>query len=365
MLTELFIENFKCLKKQWLPLAPLTLLTGFNAAGKSTAIQSLLLGAQMAQRNNQCQTVPLNGNLVKLGTVGDVLCHNADEREIRLEYSTEDLHGQVILDASERAKTSLQVKPASTLTSEHPIVSMLSNIIYISATRIGTSDVFPFPYDDSLVFADVGDCGQFAPWWFHEYSDEEIDIKKAHPQESALVMRRQFNAWANEIFPGSEANTERVERTSLVRLEMRTGLQQQWKRPANIGYGLTYAFPIIVAGLLAKKGQLLVIDSPEAHLHPQGQSRIGYFLGVIAAAGVQVVVETHSDHVLNGIRLAVAKHIIQPDKVAIHFFSSSDTPNTSPHITSPSMDKKGSLSEWPDGFFDQTDKDLAILSGWA
>lgn len=137
------------------------------------------------------------------------------------------------------------------------------------------------------------------------------------------------------------------------------------ERPANIGFGLTYAFPIIVAGLLAKKEQVLVIDSPEAHLHPLGQSKIGYFLGVIAAAGVQVIVETHSDHVLNGIRLAVAKKAISNESVGIHFFSSSNSGEENrPKIVSPQVDVNGSLSEWPSGFFDQTDKDLAALSGW-
>jgi len=135
--------------------------------------------------------------------------------------------------------------------------------------------------------------------------------------------------------------------------------------PANIGYGLTYVFPILVAGLLSKKGQVLIIDSPEAHLHPMGQSKIGYFLAVMAAAGVQVIVETHSDHVLNGVRLAVSKHSISNDDVAIHFFSPSQSASDpSSVVTSPLIDIQGNLSEWPEGFFDQSDKDLATLSGW-
>lgn len=366
MLTSVRIENFKCLKKQLIPLASLTLLTGFNAAGKSTAIQSLLLGGQMLRKGALSNGLPLNGDMVKLGTVGDVLCQFSDEREIRFEYTSEDQRGSIILDASERAKSYLKVSPKSSLEERDGLVAVLKDTVYIGGTRIGTQDVFPSPEDQDPVFADVGERGQFAPWWFNQYSEDyDVDTAKAHPDEHSLVMRRQFQAWANELFPGSEANTEHVERTSLVRLELRTGLQEQWKRPANIGYGLTYAFPILIAGLLAKKGQVLVIDSPEAHLHPRGQSRIGYFLGVIASSGVQVVVETHSDHVLNGIRLAVAKKTISHDEVMIHFFSPSIINSSpAPHIVSPLVDHEGNLSEWPDGFFDQTDKDLAILSGW-
>jgi predicted ATPase len=365
MLDGLLVENFKCLKKKLVPLSSLTLMTGFNAAGKSTAIQSILLGSQMARSGGDCRGVPLNGELVKLGTTGDVLCQYADEPEIRFTYTTLDEDAILKLDASISSQTSLAMAPGSSLKDSKEILHILRNTIHISATRSGTLDVFPSPDDISPIFADVGECGQFAPWWFDKYCDDDIPAEKMHPDEKSAVLRRQFIAWANEIFPGSEANTESIDRTPLVRLELRIGLQDQWKRPANIGYGLTYVFPILVAGLLAKKGQVLIIDSPEAHLHPMGQSKIGYFLAVIAAAGVQVIIETHSDHILNGVRLAVSKNSILNSEVAIHFFSPSQSvSDNSPTVISPLIDRRGNLSEWPDGFFDQSDKDLSTLSGW-
>jgi predicted ATPase len=249
--------------------------------------------------------------------------------------------------------------------SDSKINLILKEIIFISATRNGTLDVYPIPNSPFPIHADVGECGQFAPWWFAKFLDENIPDKKRNNNDSAQSLRRQFNAWANELFPGTEASVEELERLPLVKLELRTSKQQQFKRPANVGYGLTYAFPILVAGLLAKEGQVLIVDSPEAHLHPLGQSKIGYFLGTMAAAGVQVICETHSDHVLNGIRLAVADNTLLNSDVAIHFFQpqTGETEET-PLITSPQIDSKGSLDIWPEGFFDQTDKDLAKLNGW-
>jgi predicted ATPase len=364
MLNSLLIENFKCFKKQLIPLSPLTLFTGFNAAGKSSAIQTILLGSQLLRDPNGGRAAPLNGECIKLGTIGDVRCHHSSEKEIRIKYSSMLSDLSLILDASDRVQSSIPLTVKEDENSSD-IYNYLKDVIYISGTRHGTLDVYPTPNESKPIFANVGECGQYAPWWFEKYSDEEIIPEKFHINTPAKTLRKQFNAWASELFPGFEANTESIERTPLIRLELRTSLQDQWKRPANIGYGLTYAFPILVAGLLAKKGQILIVDSPEAHLHPLGQSRIGYFLGVIAASGVQVIVETHSDHVLNGVRLAVAKKAIKNQSVCIHFFNSS-TPDTdhSPQIISPQIDINGSLSEWPDGFFDQTDKDLAILNGW-
>jgi predicted ATPase len=195
--------------------------------------------------------------------------------------------------------------------------------------------------------------------------DDEIDVARCNPCDQANSLRRQFNAWANELFPGAQGNAQAVERTNLMRLELRIGDVGDWRRPANIGYGLTYAFPVIVAGLLAKTRQILIVDSPEAHLHPLGQSRMGRFLAKIAAAGVQVIIETHSDHVLNGVRLALRDKLIPPENVAIHFFNHATESNkTVDRVVSPNVDKDGNLSEWPDGFFDQSEKDLARLAGW-
>jgi predicted ATPase len=202
-----------------------------------------------------------------------------------------------------------------------PLIEAIRNVIYISAIRLGTAEVFPAPESASPVHADVGMQGEYAPWWFERFLDEEVDPKRRHPNEPASTLRRQFNAWANELFPGAQGNAQRLSKTNLLRLELRIGDTDDWQRPSNIGYGLTYAFPVLVAGLLAKPGQLLIIDSPEAHLHPLGQSRMGRFLGQIASTGVQVLVETHSDHVLNGIRLAARDGVIEPQDVAIHFFN--------------------------------------------
>ena len=267
MLDNIYIENFKCFKKQNIPMAPLTLFTGFNAAGKSSAIQTLLLGRQLQKNATGELAAPLNGDCVKLGTVGDVRCHFGSEKDIIISYTTDENKLTLTLDASNREGNSLPFR-AETEGSFSQIERVLKDVIYISATRNGTLDVFPIPDTPFPINADVGDCGQYAPWWFAKYLDEEIPSNKLDKDETANTLRRQFNAWANKLFPGTEASVEELERLPLVKLELRTSKQQQFKRPVNIGYGLTYAFPILVAGLLAQEGHVLVVDSPEALVHP-------------------------------------------------------------------------------------------------
>jgi predicted ATPase len=387
MINQLRVKNFKCFDSLSLPLAPLTLLTGFNAAGKSTTLQSLLLLAQNLRLGGRSPKLNINGSLAQLGTPSEVL--NLGTGDLVFTVEDDDCSVQWILQSEDRTSglhmeiVSIEITDSSGVektedcnhldmllpfqVSEKAVELMnrIKETIYLSPIRIGTSDVFPCPESSLIAQADVGIQGEYAPWWFHEFIDEPIDKLRCHQSDKAVTLRRQFNAWAGELFPGAQGNALRIDRTNLVRLELRIGDIGDWRRPSNIGYGLTYAFPVLVAGLLAKEKQILIIDSPEAHLHPLGQSKIGQFLAIVAASGVQVIVETHSDHVLNGIRLAASEGKISPEKIAVHFFNhiNSDSSNQS-RVISPLIDSEGNLSEWPNGFFDQSEKDLARLAGW-
>ena len=389
MLSQIKLQNFKCFDSLLLPLAPLTMLTGFNAAGKSTVLQSLLLLAQALRSSGRTAELPLNGSLARLGTPGEVL--NSGRGDVIFGIEDEQTGIEWAMHAEDRTKgiamqiVKIEIKnkegkkeyeaeslrrlekllPIDVNEQESQLVDRLRETIFLSAVRIGTSDVFPTPDDPSPVRADVGVQGEFAPWWFQREIDTDIAELRCHPSDEAVTLRRQFNAWASQLFPGAQANAIPIEKTNLVRLELRIGDIGDFRRPANIGYGLTYAFPVIVAGLLSKSGQILIIDSPEAHLHPLGQSQIGRFLAKVAASGVQVIIETHSDHVLNGIRLAVREQTIASDQIAVHFFNhANQVKETGAHVVSPLIDKTGNLSEWPTGFFDQSENDLSQLAGW-
>ena len=133
-------------------------------------------------------------------------------------------------------------------------------------------------------------------------------------------------------------------------------------RATNVGFGITYTLPILIAILSAPAGTLLLLENPEAHLHPQGQAMMGNLLALAANCGVQVVLETHSDHVLNGVRLAVHGGKIKPEDVCLHFFQRIEqNDQASTQVSSPRIDRNGRIDQWPDGFFDEWDKSLDSL----
>lgn len=385
MIDQIHLDHFKCFESLTLPLAPMTLLTGFNAGGKSTAGQVLLLLAQTLRWAPTSDRITLNGRLTQLGTAAEVVRGDnltmklgAQQGTARLIWTlgAGDRRTATFLDIAEVEVGSQNGNQTIALPTKknwsdgfsedvNSLLDSIRNVIFLSAVRSGLGPTFPSPQDAEPVHADVGPYGEFAPWWLALYLDEEVELARRHPQEEGTTLRRQFGAWASELFPGAEVNANFLGRTGLVDLELRRTTTDTWQRPANIGYGLTYALPILVAALLAKPGQVLLIDSPEAHLHPQAQSNIARFLATMVAAGVQVILETHSDHVLNGTRLAVRKHndysILDPDQVIVHFFTGART--GAPAIISAQIDQEGGVSDWPPGFFDQSEKDLSILAG--
>lgn len=386
MITTIRLENFKCFESLRLEAAPLTLLTGFNAAGKSSTLQSLLLLAQTLRAETQASELRLNGPLLNLGSPGDVINQNTSrndlvlgintsEAEVLWTFGTDELddrrsfrvtqlrtragNADETIESHRELRGLWPVRGESTEVKE--LLNQITQTVFLSAVRQVDTDVFPTPQDVSSIPADVGTIGQFAAWWLHYYDDSDVDTRRRlKGSESSNTLRSQVNYWASNLFNGAEINSQPLPRTNLMRLEFKTGRRGDWRRPSNVGYGITYAFPVLVAGLHARSGQTVIVDSPEAHLHPKGQSRMGYFLSQVASSGAQMIIETHSDHVLNGVRLAIRDGIIPPDSVAIYFFTCPDEPL----VMRVAADKAGILGDLPEGFFDQSEIDLAILAGW-
>ena len=177
---------------------------------------------------------------------------------------------------------------------------------------------------------------------------------------------RQVEHRMDRIFPGCVLAVEQVARTNAVTLGIRVSNDTDFHRPIHAGFGLTQVFPIVVAALAASRDDLLLIENPEVHLHPAGQAAMGGFLAEVAAAGVQVMLETHSVHVLNGIRRAVRNGILAPTETALHFFRPRQQSEREeiPQVHSPVLDAGGNIDKWPDGFFDQFDKDMNYFAGW-
>ncbi|MCI4626112.1 MAG: DUF3696 domain-containing protein [Candidatus Magnetoovum sp. WYHC-5] len=382
LIKKIEITNFKCFEHETIELAPLNLLTGLNGMGKSTLIQAFLLLRQshdmgFLQRELQ---IALNGDLIQIGNGRDVLYQYANGRTITIMFETTECrwrwiwnvdlelekdilffhnHEQKIKDERVQAYLSKDNnKPC-----ELPLFG--SNFHYLSAERLG-----PRVYHELSTYRaikkQIGVRGEFAYSYLEEYGNTEIPIKGlCYDGTDGTTIYEQLNAWLGEIRPGTKVKTRPSIDMSLVSAVYQfiggKDISREF-RATNVGFGLSYILPLLTVILSATPGSLIILENPEAHLHPKGQAQIGRLLALAAANGVQLIVETHSDHILNGIRVATKELLITPEKVNILFFTGDIVDDKFQHyILNPKIDEDGRLDEWPDGFFDEWEKQLDKL----
>ena len=398
VINRLDLKTFKCFEKLRLPLGPLTLLSGTNASGKSSVLQSLVLLHQTLQVNEWSTRIILNGDIVNLGTVTDVVDQVNGRNSIVIGLTDDEGSCQWSF-SGDRSDMSMELERfvVDGVTFEPPLflkdllpsidetssvrelVSAIKRLSFITAEREGPRDVYPLEDKYALMreqavwttsellahhqlfFSRVGPRGENAIsvlfWGRDELVAEDLRIPETVP-----TLMHQVGARMNTFFPGIAVNVQLVPQANAVTLGIRMSEATEFLRPIHCGFGITQVLPIVISALTIPQNDLFLIENPEVHLHPAGQALMGQFLAELANYGIQVIVETHSDHVLNGIRRAVKAGTIPAEKVALHFFRARSV--DAPQVLSPVIDSSGNVDVWPEGFFDQFDRDMDYFAGW-
>jgi predicted ATPase len=364
MIDELSISNFKCFEAQDVPLKALTVLTGLNGSGKSTVIQSLLLLRQSWLQGHLPNALALNGDLIRIGTAVDALYEHGGDK-IALGIKESQVGNRIYAFSYDPSSEVLpRVDFLAGADSDARSVLFGERFQYLEAERLG-----PRAYFAAADFAvrkqrQLGKQGEFAAHFLHVFRDEACKRAEVfHPDAQSSRLIDQVEAWLSEISPGTRITTSMQSDMDLVGLgyafETKAGVTNRY-RTTNVGFGLTYVLPIIIACLVMEPAGLLIVENPEVHLHPTAQSVISRLLTLTAASGVQVVVETHSDHIVNSVRLSVKHKLIRRQDVGVLFFARRDRePN--PTMTELLIDDQGNIGVWPDGFLDEWEKSLLAL----
>lgn len=120
---------------------------------------------------------------------------------------------------------------------------------------------------------------------------------------------------------------------------------------ADVGFGASQVLPILVAGYDISEDSLLMIEQPEIHLHPKAQAELGDFFVDVYRRDVQVILETHSEHLILRLQTMVALGEIPKEDIIVHYVH--PTPEGKKIVTL-SMNDKGIFEEkWPNGFFEE------------
>ena len=410
MLRNIKLIHFKCFEQLELNCKQLNLLCGLNGMGKSSVIQALLVLRQSFEIGELLAgRLALNGERVAMGTGADVLFEDAehdvlefvlesDETEIPWEMEFDCLRTSMadILDTSSSRARAIKSqideevdkflkehldKDQSQIDEEvHQIYREVftkfsympigwsdmppfgGDLVYINAGRVGSRQLYPVSTDVLTRRGDFGESGEYA--WDH-LSRHQNDLLQADDPRFVEGSDRRLSTvvdhWLQDICPGAHLHLEEVRAADAViagfTFDREDDVASRRHRATNVGFGLSYALPVILA-LLSKPGTLCLIENPEAHLHPRGQTKLAELAARASKAGVQVIAETHSDHFMDGVRIAVRDGLIEPEDAAFHYFERKGNQTV---VTSPQIDSDGRLSSWPIGFFDQHDDNLARL----
>ncbi|EQC1055766.1 DUF3696 domain-containing protein [Providencia rettgeri] len=369
MITDIHIKNFKSLMDDKFELKKLNVLSGINAAGKSTLCQALLLLKEYFEHYTySSKTVSLNSDYLSLGTVQDILNKAAQDDELGFSYKLSDSQFDFFIDASTKVRNNNYAHITSKIISDTFQSSIFSKIKYLTAERLGPR-VVQNKNDYSLrVIKDIGSSGQYTNSFLEFYGKEPVSLdNRFHLKSESDQLLHQVELWLKEISPNINLNTNSLINTDFVSIQYQFATKLGYSDPfraTNVGFGVSYILPVIVMCLSASPGDILIIDTPEAHLHPRGQSKIGELLANTAADGVQVIVETHSDHVINGIRKLVVKKKLSVEDTSFYYFNlltGEEVNSPTSKIYNPKLDIKGQFDHWPEGFFDEWSVSMSEL----
>jgi predicted ATPase len=363
MIRQLALHNYKCFLEASIPFGPLTLLVGANASGKSSVIQSLLLLRQSylhAAFNGDQARLLLAGELINVGQAQEIIPFVYPDE--RIDFRIEDSDGRRHTFDFRDDYTAEDYELAGEVSFQPELNLFKDEFNYLCAERVGARLLYPMPTSSKWRYQ-LGVQGEYTAFVLAnaKRSTRIANETLGFPGSSDFSLRFQVTEWMRTIIPNFEFSAEKLAGADQAQLRLgNRGNLNDLVRPTNIGFGLVYTLPIVVAALMAPAGSLLIVENPESHLHPASQSAMGRFLAHVAAAGVQVVIETHSDHILNGIRIAVKQALLDPDKVAINYFINPDERGPQ-RIIQPKMYQNGGIRPWPKGFFDQSERDLRKL----
>jgi len=382
MIKSVEIKNFKSIKEKFFPLRNLNLLLGLNGMGKSSFIQSLLALKQSGNLHNG--RLDLNGRYLNLGSTKDVLyqyCKQKDLAFILKFQSGNELNFQFKYEPE--ADYFIMNNHKTGLDFEHKVKVLNSEVLfgrnfqYLNANRQSPTSVNSKNFTSVVSEKNIGNQGEYTAHYIEVFNSEPVILDNLLHKDSISTDKttgkeiinntliNQINLWMGAISPGVNVRTTTIS-SDYILLEYvfkqpNFGSTNRYK-PENVGFGISYVLPVVVALLSARKDELIIIENPESHIHPKGQAELGKLIAKVAMNDVQVIVETHSDHILNGIRVAVKENEISKDNVVVFYFEKIvDSDEQYSKITNIEIDSNGELSDYPTDMLDEWSNQLLKL----
>lgn len=364
MVRAVELQNFKCFRRQSFELKRLTVLAGRNGSGKSSLVQALMC-LRALKRGQGKLDLPTLG----LGTLKDIYYqfNQTGDRTIRL-AADGDYTFAYQESSSQLDNLSFAFSPVEGGAADDPFLKLR----FLAANRVGPMSL----HDDSASRAgdgrEIGLRGELAVAYLDRHPGDAVEsalvIVNEETHAKVAKLKNQVSAWMQRIAKGASVETTSMNDGTHVKLSFRFGDETNRPdfRPENVGVGLSRVLPILVMVLSAKPGDVLVIENPETDLHPRGQTELTSLFAKAASMGVQIILETHSDHIVNGLRLAVRNKVLASSDARVLFFRRIIDGAAHEQFSSVepvNVDEQGELSRYPKEFLDEWGKTIDQLLG--
>lgn len=377
MITGIQIDRFKCLRHmEPVKLGHVTLLTGANGSGKSSFCQALLVLSQTWRKGMMDSLLP-SGIWKNLGVYNDIAYAYDNDKTIGIHIITDteiDNDFELLFIQSK----------------EHPTLGEIHDV---------KVDGRPIGDDPSGIVDEVGESNE----------DDQIRISSLSDYSSLMALKRMFYVaaervsapgiqpldettpfeymapngdnvlnvlWKNKASGSIDKAQELLDRvldggrlvlvTDGDRLLLRINSVDDgtFYHPVNVGYGYGYVLSLITAIVIAPKGGFIIVENPEAHLHPSAQAKMmNELIKVSKERDIQLIVETHSDHVLNTTLRAVNDQRLSVGDLAVLYFSKrkEEVGFTEAKVSNLEVNQLGHILSPPKQFFEQYSLDLQAL----
>lgn len=380
MISKIQIERFKSLRHTpWVKLGRVTLLTGANGRGKSSFCQTLLTLSQTWRRGMMDNLLP-TGMWKDLGTFNDIVYAFDNSRTIDIHINTDaerdndfelvycqdqengtlgklqtaKVGGVSILDDAgssedgedeqETDGKAIEIRLASLR--DFPSLIALERMFYVAAERKAA------PALQSL--------DETTPYYYVAPDGSNVlnVLWKNQERESVAKVQQLLDY----VLEGGRIKLEQAGDQLVLRINSVN--DGNFYQPVNVGYGYSYILSLLASIVLATEGSYIIVENPEAHLHPAAQAKVmNVLMEAALERNIQLIVETHSDHVLNTTLRAVKENRLPVNDLQVLFFSNSNDEegHTAAQVRNLEINELGHIMNPPLQFFEQYSIDLRAL----
>lgn len=362
MIRKIHVSALKSIRDLKVELSNLTLFVGTNSSGKSTLLQAILL---LAQNSGEHEGTGLNGKWISLGEFREVRNYYMSGQPISIKIweDSQEVFSSVEFE-EDKEHESYTVKCSL----RNAKIQEAFKLHYLSCHRIGANDIYA---KNMMGAKNFGIDGEYALAYLLKNEGmpiaEKIAVQHSNITNSLLD---QVNYWLNYIV-GTTMQITDLKKTNYLQVKYNNNPENAssdalYCRPVNVGSGISYLISIIITCLGSEEDSVIIIENPEIHLHPKAQSRLCEFLYFTSQSGRQILLETHSDHIFNGIRAGVAEGNMKQEDISVNFFAVNDQYETqcNPIVFGPYGKIIGTNEEMDiNDLFDQFEIDLNRMLG--